>query len=120
VTRRDRLDLVTVRCGPGGHWLAGLYRGRDGNLWLRYESRRLLDPGTFEVIRSPRPGGRVGADGIGHARLILEEGLLVVSCKRCAGQYPMVVESSDLAAAVADGERTIIAAPSAFLRSADS
>lgn len=124
-------DLVTVRCGPRGHWLAALYRGTGGGLWLRYDTRQILDPETFAVIPSPRPGGYV-EDGTGYAPFIgtrheeswlamdCGECALAVRCGKCAGQYPMFAAGAELlvaADAARTGKpRTVIAVPTAVLR----
>ncbi len=117
--KRQPGDLVTVRCGPAGHWLASLYRGPGGGLWLRYDTRHLLDPQTFRPIPSPRPGGRA-ENGTGHAPFLAaqdDDSWLVVSCRQCTRQYPMTATGADLLAAAvvaATGKpQTVIAKPTA-------
>jgi hypothetical protein len=116
------IDLVTVRCCAGGHWLAALYSGPGGALWLRYEPRQMLDPQTFRVIPSPRPGGHADRR-MAHAAFRGtddDESWLVVSCRKCTGQFPMSVQSGELLRAVAHARagkpQKVIAITAASLR----
>lgn len=103
--KRRAAYAVTIRCEPGGHWLAGVYRARCG-LRIEFAAGRLLDAGTFQ------PFAVAAEDGAPITDMPLWEGQngdpVWFRC-RCSRQT-LAADRGEILDAVSAGQHRVITA----------